>query len=157
MGSEPTIRIGLISDTHSRLDHRVGIAFADVDHIIHAGDIGSPEVLLELEMLAPVTAVLGNCDRASFGPRVGYRAEVVLGGVSFVVVHEPHGLSRPYADVNVFGHTHIPRIERIANSLLVNPGSPTRPRGGSEPSVAIVTIREGVVSGVAIVPLDEVC
>ncbi len=157
MGSGPTIRIGLISDTHGRLDHRVGTAFADVDHIIHAGDIGSPEVLLELETIAPVTAVLGNCDRASFGPLVGFRAEVILGGVSFAVVHEPHGVVRPHADVNVYGHTHIPKVERVAASWLVNPGSPTRPRGGSGPSVAIVSVREGTVSGISIVPLDEVC
>lgn len=156
MGSGPAIRIGLISDTHGRLDHRVATVFADVDHIIHAGDIGSPEVLLELEMISSVTAVLGNCDRASFGPLVGYRAEIILGGVSFAVVHEPHGVARPYADVNVYGHTHIPRIERVATSLLVNPGSPTRPRGGYGPSVAIVSVQEGIVAGVSIVPLDEV-
>lgn len=157
MDSGPAIRIGLISDTHGRLDQRVGVALADVDHIIHAGDIGTPEVLLELEAIAPVTAVLGNCDRASFGPRVGYRAEVILGGVSFAVVHQPYGMTRPYADVNVFGHTHIPRIERVSTSLLVNPGSPSRPRGGFGPSVAIVSIEQGIVSGVSIVPLDEVC
>jgi len=56
------VKIGVLSDTHGFLDPRVETLFAGVDHILHAGDIGYATIILELEFLAPVTAVLGNCD-----------------------------------------------------------------------------------------------
>ena len=74
--------IGIISDTHGRLDHRAYAALADVDHIIHAGDIGDPAILRELETLAPVTAVLGNNDFPEYGDSVGRFARPVLEGDS---------------------------------------------------------------------------
>ena len=69
--------IGLISDTHGRLPDEALAAMADVDHIIHAGDIGGPEILHALEALAPTTAVLGNNDFDEYGSRVGRFAHPV--------------------------------------------------------------------------------
>ena len=54
--------VGLISDTHGFWDDRIPTLFAGVDHILHAGDIGDPSILMGLERIAPVTAVMGNCD-----------------------------------------------------------------------------------------------
>src|SRR5579862_9625580 len=78
------MRIGVISDTHNFLDRKVLKLFSGVDHILHAGDIGLPMIVMELEEIAPVTAVFGNTDEA-----LGYReTEVVeLGGRKFMVHH----------------------------------------------------------------------
>mgnify|MGYP000202345428 CR=1 FL=1 len=81
--------IGLISDTHGRLPDEALAAMADVDHIIHAGDIGGPEILHALEALAPTTAVLGNNDFDEYGSRVGRFAHPVIDGVRFLVAHYP--------------------------------------------------------------------
>ena len=121
--------IGVISDTHGYVDPRVLDLFAGVDHILHAGDIGPPSVVTQLERIAPVTAVRGNCDIGG-----GFRETevVVLGGRRFVVRHEVDVrctereldtlLRRARPDVVVFGHTHRPCIERMGNVLLFNPG-----------------------------------
>ena len=81
--------IGLISDTHGNLSDDALAAMADVDHIIHAGDIGSPDILRALEALAPTTAVLGNNDFDEYGSRVGRFAHPVIDGVRFLVAHYP--------------------------------------------------------------------
>ena len=111
--------IGLISDTHGRLPDEALAAMADVDHIIHAGDIGGPEILHALEALAPTTAVLGNNDFDEYGSRVGRFAHPVIDGVRFLVAHYPRdvqigfngcaGLAAgdPIPQVCVHGHTHV--------------------------------------------------
>lgn len=121
--------IGVISDTHGYVDPRVLELFAGVDHILHAGDIGPPSVVMQLERIAPVTAVRGNCDADG-----GFRETevVVLGGRTILVRHEvdvrcaeeelPLLLLREKPDVIVFGHTHRPSIERWGEVLLFNPG-----------------------------------
>lgn len=117
-----TILVGIISDTHGRLTNAALVAFAECDHIIHAGDIGLPGVLHSLEALAPVTAVLGNqrfrrvrCKGAAVRPSV-------IGGVRFLVAHYPSDVrigwnggpgiapGDPIPRVCVHGHTHIPEI-----------------------------------------------
>ncbi|MDR2587644.1 MAG: metallophosphatase family protein [Coriobacteriales bacterium] len=161
--------VGIVSDTHGRLPSAVLTAFAGCDYILHAGDIGAQSVLDELEATAPVTAVLGNCDWPEHYTNAGEVSEwahVEVGGVSFFMMHRPedvmaalrgHGLP-PNAlatlpQVCVHGHTHIPRTEQTGASLTLCPGSPTRPRGGSNPSVALLTINEGTVKGVEFVEL----
>ena len=81
--------VGVLSDTHGRLPEQAYAALADCDHIIHAGDIGSPDIIRELQTLAPVTAVLGNNDYAEYGSSVGRFAKVCLDGVNFLVTHYP--------------------------------------------------------------------
>ena len=111
--------IGLISDTHGQLPDEALAAMADVDHIIHAGDIGGPEILHALEALAPTTAVLGNNDFDEYGSRVSRFAHPVIDGVRFLVAHYPRdvqigfngcaGLAAgdPIPQVCVHGHTHV--------------------------------------------------
>jgi putative phosphoesterase len=140
-----TISVGVISDTHGHLDPRVDKIFAGVDHILHAGDIGFASIIIELGMIAPVTAVLGNCDSD-----IGYRLteSTVLGGKKFLVHHivNPRDPSETVAsrivkdkpDVVVFGHTHKRFAETLNGILYFNPGYSGKPRQGAERSVAIL-------------------
>ena len=81
--------IGIISDTHGRLSTRHLPLWPTLTRIIHAGDIGGPDVLCALEALAPTTAVLGNNDFDEYGSRVGRFAHPVIDGVRFLVAHYP--------------------------------------------------------------------
>ncbi len=138
--------IGVISDTHNYLDPRIPKLFAGVDHILHAGDIGLPAILLQLEQIAPVTAVLGNTDDPGFHYR---QTEVVeLAGRKFLVHHivNPQSLADPLKarivreqpDVVVFGHTHKPFCQTLGGMLFFNPGYAGKCRFGLERSVAIL-------------------
>lgn len=141
------MRVGLVSDTHGRLPREVLAEMTGVDRIIHAGDIGPYSLLLELERIAPVTAVCGNTDRSEICDRVPDVAELDLMGYRVAVMHG-HQLGTPTparlraalpdARVIVYGHTHQPRVDREEGVLLVNPGSASVPRLGSSPSVGIL-------------------
>ena len=140
------MRVAVLSDTHNYLDPRIPQLFAGVDHILHAGDIGLPAIILQLEQVAPVTAVLGNTD----DPGLHYRqTEVVeIAGRKFFVQHivNPHSpaellkirLARERPDLVVFGHTHKPFCETIGGTLFFNPGYAGKPRFGLERTVAIL-------------------
>ncbi len=155
------MRLGLISDTHGRLDSRVPIAFAVVDRILHAGDICAPEVLWELDLLGkPVQAVLGNCDDpGALGIDLPSIARFELGGVRFLLVHDRHDaghVSAEDTDVVVFGHSHMPLVEEREGVLWVNPGSASQARRSPVGrSVAYLDVTGGAVSYVEIVPLDR--
>lgn len=155
------LRIGLISDTHGMLRADVHRALAGVSLILHAGDVCGEEILDELEVIAPVKAVWGNCDEPS-KQRLTERIDIELGGVR---IHVSHGseLGRPGAakvaaaydaDVCVYGHTHRQRVERVDGRLIVNPGAAGPRRFDLLPSVAILTIRDGVAEA-ELVPLTE--
>jgi hypothetical protein len=139
------MRIGVISDTHDFFDPAVPKLLAGVDHILHAGDVGLPWILLELEQIAPVTAVRGNTDSES----TLRETEVVeLGKRKFLVHHivDPAlpgasvraRLIRENPDVVVFGHTHERCCETRDGVLFFNPGYAGRPRGSTARSVAIL-------------------
>src|SRR2546423_7905554 len=123
-------RIGIISDTHNFLDPKISKLFAGVDHILHGGDIGLPWVIMELESIAPVTAVLGNTDDG--GLQFKQTELVELAGRKFLLHHivNPRALADPLKsriargkpDVVIFGHTHKPFSETIAGTLYFNPG-----------------------------------
>jgi uncharacterized protein len=159
------VLIGLISDTHGLLRPEVFAAFARVEHILHAGDVGDPDILLELEALAPLTAVWGNTDGREVRRSTAEIATVNLGGALVKVVHgQQHGsptarqLALHYADVDllVFGHSHKPEIERVGRVLAVNPGS-AGPRRLSLPvTVALARVTEGAVSAEIVPLLHEV-
>jgi uncharacterized protein len=144
------VKIGVISDTHGHLDPRVEKIFAGVDHILHAGDIGFASIILELEMIAPVTAVLGNCDSDISYPLTNV---VELAGKKCLVHHivSPlqlsdtlrSRLSRDHPDVVVFGHTHKRFAETIDGIFYLNPGYSGKPKTGSERSVAKLHIEGG--------------
>jgi len=139
------MKIGVISDTHGHLDPKVPALFAGVDHILHGGDIGLPWLILQLEQIAPVTAVLGNNDVG-----LGFRETEVaeLDGRKFLVRHildprqpEPaiqRRIIRENPDVVVFGHTHKRFSETRGGTLYFNPGYAGKPRFNLIRSVAIL-------------------
>jgi putative phosphoesterase len=146
-------RIGVISDTHDFLDPKGSEIFARVDHILHGGDVGLPWLILELELIAPVTAVMGNTD----DPALRYRLTetVELDGRKFLVHHilNPHApedsikarIARDRPDVVVFGHTHKPFCEKIGAKLYFNPGYAGKSRFDMERSVAILHCKAGEI------------
>jgi len=139
------MKIGVISDTHGFLNPRVEKIFTGVDHILHAGDVGYASIILELQLIAPVTVVLGNCDSD-----LDYRLTetVELAQKKFLVHHivNPWALSENVAtliakqrsDAVVFGHTHKKFAETVKGVLFFNPGYAGKPRFGTERSVAIL-------------------
>ncbi|MBI4420499.1 MAG: metallophosphoesterase family protein, partial [Gemmatimonadetes bacterium] len=81
------MRLGIISDTHGQLRPEVFHAFSQVDHILHAGDVGDADLLIELEALAPVTAVYGNVDDFRLRSRLPKVVECELDGFLITVTH----------------------------------------------------------------------
>jgi putative phosphoesterase len=138
--------IGVVSDTHNYLDPRVLDLFQGVDHILHGGDIGLPWVILELQGIAPVTAVMGNTDEAAFHYRETEVVELVARKFLLHHIVNPRSLEeivasrirRERPDVVVFGHTHKPFNEVIAGTHYFNPGYAGKSRFGMERSVAIL-------------------
>lgn len=157
-----TLKIAVLADTHTRGMSRALPAGAwpyleTADHILHAGDVVDPSVLLELKALAPLTVVLGNCDALDVKDAGATEtAEVTLGGIQIGMVHDsglaPGRRARmkslfPSARVVVFGHSHLPMNEDDGDLLLFNPGSPTWPRKAPFPSMGLLWIEGGRVEG----------
>jgi putative phosphoesterase len=124
---ELPVRIGVISDSHGLLRPEAVGALRGSDHIIHAGDVGAPEILESLAALAPVTAVRGNVDRAAWARRLPESEVLELGGISIYVLHDIARLdldpkAAGFAAV-ISGHSHIPKQESRDGVLYFNPGS----------------------------------
>lgn len=154
-------RIGVLSDTHGHLDHRVPVAFADVDRVIHAGDICNDRVLMELEALSvPLFAVAGNCDAGlPFAAALPVVSRIELDGVRILVVHDRYdaGVVTPDdTDVVIFGHSHMPLVERRDDGVLwLNPGSAGQARRSPiGRSVALLDIEDGIASA-RLLPLSD--
>lgn len=146
-----TMRIGIISDTHGLLRAEAMRRLAGVHHIIHAGDIGRPEVIAELRTIAPTTAIRGNIDRGAWAAAYPDTARVTLAGRSIYVLHNLKELDLDPAaaglDVVVSGHSHRPKIETVDGVLYLNPGS-AGPRRFTLP-IALATLE---LSGEALDP-----
>lgn len=145
------MRYGLLSDTHGSLHPDVLNAFAGVNEILHAGDVGDGGVIDELEALAPVVAVRGNMDGFPLAERLPARQTLVREGVRIVLLHghleraaKPAALyeatreERP--DLVVFGHTHDPLHETLKGVVFFNPGAAGKSRFGSRPTVGLLDI-----------------
>jgi uncharacterized protein len=169
--------VGVISDTHGHLYPEVKAALHGVDFIIHAGDVGSPQVLAELRLIAPVTAVRGNCDYDSWALALPVRAELTLAGARLVVGHvgwqvqdwaeaankataasaaaapqvagAAHSAATGRIDAVIFGHSHQSLLERRSGMLYLNPGSAGPRRFNRPRSVARLVIRAGAPGDVA--------
>jgi putative phosphoesterase len=124
-------RIGVISDTHGVLHPAVTDVFANVDQIVHAGDIGGAHILEALRLLAPVTSVEGNNDGDATGETI---VRITLGSLRLLLTHilpRPHkpaarvtaSLRDEPADVVVFGHSHLPHNEILDSVRYFNPAS----------------------------------
>lgn len=154
------MRIGIVADTHNRVLPSLFDALAGVEEILHAGDVCRPDVLAEIEAIAPVIAVHGNCDEWELVDRLPAERRIERGGVAIAIVHghqvgraspervaklygtgQPPGAVPPQPSVVIFGHSHQPCDARIGSMRLFNPGT----AGGVRysPSVGILTIVEG--------------
>lgn len=157
------MRLGVISDTHGLLRPEVFDAFEGVDHILHAGDVGKPDILSDLQALAPVTAVYGNTDGAELRRMLPDVASVELDGFDIVVTHgdqlgspTPDALHRafPDAQIIVYGHTHRPLLTIVDVVVTVmNPGGAGARRFKLPPSVGILELEAGIPPRGRILPL----
>lgn len=142
--------VGIISDTHGLLRPEAIEALRGSEHIIHAGDIGSPEIVPALERIAPVTAIRGNVDTQPWARRFAETEVVELAGFHIYVIHDVNALDlKPgaagFAAV-ISGHSHQPKQEVKDGVLYFNPGS-AGPRRFSLPvSVGRMEIVDGKVS-----------
>mgnify|MGYP005806323691 CR=1 FL=1 len=141
------LRVGLISDTHGLLRPEAQRFLRGCDHIVHAGDIGKPDVLRLLAQMAPVTAVRGNNDAGGWAASLPASQSLRLGGVALFVLHDLVELAihPAHAGVQVIvcGHSHKAQVQRHAcGALIVNPGS-AGPRRFKLP----VTAAELLISG----------
>jgi putative phosphoesterase len=121
------LKIGVISDTHGILRPEAEQRLAGVTHIIHAGDIGCPEVIDRLRRIAPVIAIRGNVDKGAWAENYPDTETVRLGGQSIHILHDIHDLQLDPAacgiNVVISGHSHRPLIETTGGVLYLNPGS----------------------------------
>lgn len=160
------MRLGIISDTHGLLRPEVFETFREVDRILHAGDIGSLDLLAELEAIAPVTAVWGNTDGFDLRGRVPEVVETEIDGFRFLLIHghqfgspTPEALNRahPAAEVILFGHTHRPLLTIVDQVVTVmNPGGAGRRRFDLPASVGIMELEPGIPPRARLVPLTAV-
>jgi len=120
-------RIAVLSDTHGLLRPEVPSHIRDVDLILHAGDVGSPEILQQLGQIAPVHAVRGNTDHGGFGLSLPLTECVDTGRGLFYLIHirEELDLNPVKAGIShvIYGHTHAPACETIDGVTYLNPGS----------------------------------
>ena len=140
--------IGVISDTHGLLRPEALVALAEVEHILHAGDVGDAEILDALREIAPVTAIRGNVDVSGACGELPATEMVELAGKLFYMVHSVHDLDiHPKAagvDVVVSGHSHKPSVETKGGVMYLNPGSAGPRRFALPVTVALVTVGDVV-------------
>ncbi len=142
------MKIGLISDTHGLLRPEAVRALDGVTRIIHAGDVGGPEVIAGLSSIAPVQAVRGNNDRDPWARKsLPLRLSLEVAGVHILVLHDLNELgSEPETQgyrVIVTGHSHKPAVVERSGTLLVNPGSAGPRRFKLPITIGYLTIAEG--------------
>src|SRR5256886_9927006 len=143
--------VGVISDTHGRLRPEAVVALRGVDAIVHAGDIGTPDVLERLGAIAPVTAVRGNNDRGAWAEKLPSTQVLEIGGVLLYVLHDVTelGLDPRTAGFGavISGHSHQPQQEERDGVLFFNPGSAGPRRFKLPVAVGRLTVEDGRVRG----------
>jgi len=139
------MRVGILSDTHGLLRPAVLERLAGCERILHAGDVGAPEILDTLRVIAPVEAVRGNTDTGAMG-RLPESVAGDLDGLPFRMIHrredaDPHWL--PRLRLLVFGHSHRPELAWEGSCLLLNPGACGARRFKLPLTVAVLTVVDG--------------
>jgi putative phosphoesterase len=155
--TETPILIGVISDTHGLLRPEALLALRGSNHIIHAGDVGAPEILEKLANLAPLTAIGGNVDKGAWARTLAENEVIEIVGISIYVVHDLARLElkREAAgfQVVISGHSHIPKQEMRNGVLYFNPGSAGPRRFKLPVTVGRLIVERGSVRG-EIIPLS---
>ncbi len=142
----------MIADTHGLLRPEVFAVFQDLDHILHAGDVGSSDILDELNALAPVTAVSGNVDGFLAPTPLPERVVVQLAGHHVFMTHigdDPGTMRHRHPQcrdcrVIVFGHSHRPLLHESEGVLFLNPGAAGPRRFDLPVTVALLHLGERV-------------
>ena len=127
LGPHPITTIGVISDTHGLLRPEAFRALKNSHLIIHAGDIGHPDILTQLNTLAPVLAVKGNNDRGAWADSLPETESTTIHGRHIFVIHDikqfkTDPIHSPFTIV-ISGHSHKPTVTERNNILFLNPGS----------------------------------
>ena len=150
-------KIGIISDTHGLIRQRVVKSFKGVDLIVHAGDVGKPELLETLQSIARVYPVRGNVDGDKWADNLPFTETVKVGQVFLYILHDVNALNLdPVAagfNAVISGHSHIPEIEKRNGVLFLNPGSAGSKRLKYSASIAFLYVN-GVSIGAEIVELE---
>ncbi|MCQ4318677.1 metallophosphoesterase family protein [Stutzerimonas stutzeri] len=141
------MRIGIISDTHGLLRPEALAALQGCERIIHAGDIGKPEVLDRLRELGPLDAIRGNVDSGDWATAIPETLDLRIDGLRIHVTHDVKTMQiDPVAEgvaVVIAGHSHQPKIEQVNDVLYLNPGSAGRRRFKLPISLALLDIEDG--------------
>lgn len=145
------MRIGVISDTHGLLRPQALAALRDCDRIIHAGDIGDPEILAALASIAPLTAIRGNVDREPWAREIPPTNVLEVENISIYILHNLAELdlqpeAAGFAAV-VYGHSHAPKQETKNGVMYFNPGSAGPKRFQLPVSVGRLVVERGAVRG----------
>jgi len=147
--TEKRITLGVISDTHGLLRPEAVEALRGSDRILHAGDIGAPEIIEALAQIAPVTAIRGNVDTDAWARALPGAEVVEAGGVSIYILHDlgQRDLKPEAAGfrVVIYGHSHQPRTAEKNGVLYFNPGSAGPRRFHLPVSVGKLVIEAGMV------------
>jgi uncharacterized protein len=134
------LRIFVIADTHDRLPGNISVLAEGADEIWHLGDVCAEHILDEIRAFGPLVIVVrGNCDSNNDWPLV---VDLERCGLKFRLQHIPPEQPPENVDVLLHGHTHVPRNEKRAGVLFLNPGCVTRPNRGAAPSVAWLEISD---------------
>jgi uncharacterized protein len=140
------MKVGIISDTHGLLRPEAQQALTGVDVIVHAGDVGRPEILTELKKIAPVFAVRGNVDKGDWAAELPLTTVIELDGASFYIVHDLHELDLKAEDAKfdfvISGHTHQPEQSEEHGVIYLNPGSAGPRRFHLPITVALLDLAE---------------
>jgi putative phosphoesterase len=139
------VNIGVISDTHGLLRPEAIATLRGSHHILHAGDIGSPEILAGLERIAAVAAIRGNVDTEPWAKALPLTRTVDIAGLKFYLIHNRAELTTVPKDIAavIFGHSHQSLIETKHGVLYFNPGSAGPRRFKLPVSVGRIVIRDG--------------
>ncbi len=144
------MKIGVIADTHGLLRPEVLTAFAGVEHILHAGDVGNGAILDRLREVAPVTAIRGNIDREGVCAALPAEEFVTLAGTDIYMLHDVHALKLDPAAagvrVVVSGHSHKPLLEERRGVLFFNPGAAGPKRFSLPVMVGFLHVADGIVT-----------
>jgi putative phosphoesterase len=140
-------RLGVLADTHGLLRPRVLERLAGCDLLLHAGDVGEPEILAALAALAPMQtmrAVRGNCDDGELAA-LPFLVEGEIAGLPYAMTHRREDVPPAWSArrLVIFGHSHRPELQWQGECLFLNPGSCGARRFRLPLTVAIVTVTDG--------------
>jgi hypothetical protein len=143
-------RLGIISDTHGLLRPEAAAFLQGCDRIVHGGDVGTPEILVRLSTIAPVTAVRGNNDKGAWSEAIPEMELFEFRGIRIYALHDLSllDIDPAAADIQVVisGHSHRPLIEKRDGILFINPGSAGPRRFKLPIAVAEILVEDGVIS-----------